>query len=136
MKYNHDTMCEILSRLLIPGETLRFPVYAGFPETGFFARAGSLQTGFASLTSMGRLIYARYNVFGQCTGGFFNPSLAQKVAVKKNIFGQYVIDCRYLVNGKKQKIRIQIAPKVVGCKFPEQQENSESLTRELSGYEQ
>ncbi len=136
MKYNHDTMCEILSRLLIPGETLEMPVYCGFPETGFFARAGRLQTGFAGLTSMGRLIYAQYNVFGQCTGGFFNPSLAQKISVKKNIFGQYVIDCQYLVNGKKQKIRIQIAPKVIGCKFPEQQENSENLVAELRHYEQ
>lgn len=135
MKYNHDTMCEILGRLLIPGETLTCPVYCGFPDTGFLARPGRLQTGYAGFTSMGRLIYAKYNIFGQCTGGFFNPSLAQKIKAKKNIFGQYVIDCEYLVNGKKQKIRIQIAPKVIGCNFPEQQENSENLVAELEKYE-
>ena len=127
-------MCEVLSRLLIPGEMLEMPVYCGFPETGFFARAGRMLTGFAALTSMGRLIYAQYNIFGQCSGGFFNPSLAQKISVKKNIFGQYVIDCQYPVNGKKQKIRIQIAPKVVGCNFPHQEENAQGIADELGKY--
>lgn len=124
-------MNEMLSPMLMAGEESLCPVYCGFPDTGFFARPGNLQTGFATITSGGRILFAKYNIFGQCTrGAYFFPAIS-KLKIRKNFAGQYVIDGTTLIDGKKRLFKFQIARKVFGCNFPCQEENAERFVSTL-----
>lgn len=126
MKFNHKYMNDLFDTMLLPGEKSLCPIYCGFPQTGFFAMGGKTVFGYATCTNSGRLLIARF-FLGDCAKGSCTISRAKQMKIKKNIFGQYVINASFPGESKDIKLCIQAASKVYGCDFPDQSKNLETM---------
>lgn len=129
-------MQAMLEPLLAEGEQSLCPVYGVFKQTGFFASNAVVYPAYITCTNFNRLLAVRYylmaNDWSQET--YILPS-AQKLRVKKNLFGQYICEADFIVNGKKERLKFQVAPKIMGSKFPDQQINSDMLFSILETFE-
>ncbi len=126
----------IFRDMLIDGEYTLYPVYCGFQKTGFFARPGRMQIGYAACTNFGRLFMANLGYgLGSCNRSCFLVSSAKQLSLRKNLFGQTIVEAVFPTNGKDFKVKMQIASKVYGCDFPNQPQYSEKLLAVLRQYE-
>ncbi len=121
MQLNEGYMIGSFFKMLVKDEALLCPVYCMHCQPGLLS-AGKGFWGFATITSMGRMLMIE-SVLGKEITGSMHLSSMKKLNIKKNLFGQTVIDL-FFDNGKDTlKLRLQIAPKIIGCKFPHQEEN-------------
>ncbi len=134
MQYTEAFMNTSLNQLLLPGEKNLCAVYCGFPDTGFFARPGTIKTGFLTCTDYDRLLIAK-NYFGKFATGSFRLNSLKQLKIKKNLFGQQVIEAVFSTEQKDIKLKMQIAPKVFGVDFPNQKNHLDKLLEILQKYE-
>lgn len=133
VKYNEDTMKEILSTMLLPGEESLCPIYGIYRRADFFARPQDMKSAFFSVTNTGRLLLVQVLLSGVHRSAYA-LSCVKKLKYKKNIFGQYEVDATFDVQGKNVRIRLQMAPKMVGNKFPNQSIHVEKFLYILDRY--
>ncbi len=129
-KYNEEEMMQILSRLLIAGESIKTALYCVYKQTGFFASNRNIIAGYVALTDNDRLIGMKFSTFGSEAVSQY-MEYAKKITIKNYPFGQKVVHMIF-DDGKKQEVKIQLVPKVVGSKFPEQQKNFDIFMDELN----
>jgi len=129
-------MNSMLEPLLAQGEQNLCPVYGVFKQTGFWASNSVMYPAYITCTNFNRLLACRYYLTANdwSRESYILPS-AQKLRVKKTLFGQYICEAEFIVNGKKERLKFQIAPKMVGNKFPDQQINTQMLISLLETFE-
>lgn len=137
MKFTQDFMDEIIGAMLVPGERTECSAYCVFKQTGFWASNKAMYTGFAAATDRGRLLCVRaYMGMGNWLRDAFDISAAQKLTIKKSLFGTYTVYAEFPEGDKKRSIKFQISSKVYGCDFPNHEQNAETLLDILKRYEQ
>lgn len=127
MKYNEQTMNQILNGMLWAGQESLCPIYCVFKLTnwGNF----DMLMGYATCTSGGWLQLVMYSSMQQFlndptpTYATYEIALAKSIKIKKSIFGQYVIKMVFPTEKRDMKIRLQASPKVLGSDFPNQKRN-------------
>lgn len=126
-----------LQKAGMQGETYKYPIYGIMKNTSFFANAYNMQRGcFLALSDYRRLLFVECDTL-TCTPirmgalGFDDLVFAK---VKKNLFGQYVFELEFIINGKKQKFVFQAAKKVYGTDFSEQEQNLMGLVEYFEKY--
>ena len=124
MKFDGDYAENVFSSMLSYDEKSLCPIYCTFRSTGFFAKPTRFAVGFATLTSCGRLLVAE-QILNDCVKATFVLSTNKSCKIKKNLFGQYVVETTFPTQKKDIKLKLQAAPKVYGCNFPNQQHNLE-----------
>ncbi|MGN0675088.1 MAG: hypothetical protein ACI4KG_05015 [Oscillospiraceae bacterium] len=141
MKFDQQNMDEAFASMLLPGESCTASVYCVFKRTDFFAGVGTRNVlpGFAACTDRGRILTARFPsllyFLCDCEKSAFEMSLIKKLKIHKNIFGQYLIEAVFPTERKDFKLKFQVAPKILGESFPNQQQNLEEMLSVLSRYE-
>ncbi|MBP1561717.1 MAG: hypothetical protein J6C96_10835 [Oscillospiraceae bacterium] len=141
MKFNQQNMDEAFAAMLLPGESCIASVYCVFKRTDFFAGVGTRNVlpGFAACTDRGRLLTARFPsllyFLCDCEKSAFEMSFIKKLKIHKNIFRQYLIEAVFPTERKDFKLKFQVAPKVLGESFPNQQQELEEMLSVLSRYE-
>lgn len=125
MKMSQKAVNEHLAGKLIPGETIVCSVYCTYKPISFFASSSNMLPAAAAVTNLGR-IFIVGSYLTNATG-FFLLKTAKKLKVGKNLFGQNTIDFEFQVEKETYQFRLQIAPKVYGCDFPNQRENLDSM---------
>lgn len=132
MKMSQQAVNEFLAGKLIPGEEISCTVYCTYKPLGFFAGSSNALPAAAAITSLGRFfVVASYLTNAT---GFFVLKTAKKLKVGKNLFGQNTMDFEFQVDKENYKFRLQVAPKVFGCDFPEQKEQLETMLSILRKY--
>ncbi len=129
-KYNEEEMMQILCQLLNAGESIKTALYCVYKGTGFFASYRNIVAGYIALTDNDRLIGMKFGTFGSEAVSQY-MGYAKKITVKNYPFGQKVVHMIF-DDGKKQEVKIQLAPKMVGSKFPDQQKNFDIFMDELN----
>ncbi len=124
MKCNEDEMRTELSKLLRPDERLLYPLYCGYRPATILG--GKLHQGYFGVTTLGRLLFVQYMLLSPVTAAGHFSSLT-KLKRKKNFAGQQLIDMTFYAGKDAIEIHLQIAPKVFGCKFPDQETNLSNL---------
>lgn len=138
---NMDTAESAFRNMLYPGESFTGIIYCVFKPTGFFAGTSfnRINPGFAAVTSDRRLLTIQTSSAGYFLGSSstaaYDINSAVKLKVRKNIFGQYVFDCIFPVNGKNLKVKFQAARKVLGSEYSMQEENLEEILSVVKRYE-
>lgn len=138
---NIDTAESAFRDMLYPGESCSGIIYCVFKPTGFFAGTtfNRINPGYAAVTSEERLLTIQTSstgyFLGKSSSAAYKIDSAEKLKVRKNIFGQYVFDCVFPVNGKKVKVKFQAARKVLGSEYSMQEENLEEILSVLTRYE-
>lgn len=124
-KFDEDTMYGQLKGALLPNENIKAAVYATFQDMSFFGSRAS-QVGFVALTDQDRLIGMRHSMLGSTPFSGY-VGLLKKLKLKKGLLGARTID----YDDGNVHLRITAVPKVVGAKFPHQQENFQTLISAL-----
>ena len=134
-KFNEDEMLNMLSELLIGGESIIAALYCIYKDTGFFASNRNVVPGYIALTDRNRLIGYKMGVFGTKPVSLELEYLT-KIKLTNWILGNKIV---YLCSndGRKNELKFQYVPKVIGSqsKFPNQERNSEILLEELRARE-
>lgn len=134
MKYNQEYMNSTFDTMLDSGEESICPVYCVFKQTGFWASNSRVSPGFVTFTSNGRLLVARSQLFDMVKRSVQLDNV-KKMKIKKNLFGQYLVEAAFMdVNGDL-RLKFQVAKKIMGAKFPNQEQNFEELISTLRQYE-
>ncbi|MCM1334412.1 MAG: hypothetical protein NC084_00670 [Bacteroides sp.] len=126
---NEAAMLGALLPLLLSGEGLEAALYCGYKGTGFFASGRSIVTGYIGITDRDRLV-------GQKTGLLDVSAFAEelkdlkKLKISGALFGQKQVYFLFL-GEKKREIKIQIASKVYGNTFPDQEKNFHTFLARL-----
>lgn len=131
IKMSEKAVNEHLAEKLIPGEMIVCSVYCTYKPLGFFASAGNAFPAAAAITNIGRFFVV--GSYLTDATGFFWLRTAKKLKVGKNLFGQNTVDFEFEAGKETYRFRLQIAPKVYGCNFPNQQKH---LDRMLSAFRQ
>lgn len=118
-KYNEETMLHALGSLLTEGEAIESAVYCMFKSTGFWASSRNIITGYVGITDRDRLIGFKMGLLDQSAFALDMKRL-KKIKVSGTLFGQKVIDLVFLEE-KKYEVKFQIAPKIYGNQFPNQE---------------
>lgn len=134
IKFNQQYMNETLDAMLTENEQSLCPVYCVFKPSGFIGSRGSIM-GYVSLTNAGRMLIVQSIMGKTFTTSAMLLSL-QKLKISKNLFGQTVVDAVFLDGKGDFRLKFQIAPKVVGCNFPHQEENLNKMLYVLSSFEE
>lgn len=134
-KFDEDEMLNMLSELLIGGESIITALYCIYKDTGFFASNRRVDPGYVALTDRNRIIGYRMNVFGTKPVSLELEYLT-KIKITNFILGNKIIYLR-ADDGRKNELKFQYVPKVIGsqAKFPNQERNSEILLEELRARE-
>lgn len=129
-------MNSILEPLLDQGEQNLCPVYGVFKSTSFFASNYMIYPAYITCTNFNRLIVCRYYLTANdwSRESYILPS-AQKLKVKKTLLGQYLCQAEFIVGGKKERLKFQISPNILGKKFPDQYNNTQMLISLLETFE-
>ena len=133
IKYNEQVMKKELEVMLLPGEESLCPVYCIYKKSGFFARPQDMKSAFVTITNTGRLFLIQL-FWSSMHRSAYALSCVKKLKYKKNIFGQYEIDATFAVQGQDVRIKLQMAPKMVGSNFPNQSIYVEKLLYILDRY--
>lgn len=134
MKYTESYMNDLFKKFLLPGEESLCGVYCGFPETVFFAKPGRMQVGFATCTNYGRLLIVR-QYLTEYAPGSLKLDTVKKLNIKKTIFGQINVDATFPTDKKDIRLKMQIAKKIYGVNFPNQEHNLATMMTILQRYE-
>lgn len=132
-KFDEDEMMQMLSELLYAGENITTAIYCIYKDTGFFASNRNVVQGYIALTDTHRIIGWKMSVFNTSPVTLDLENLT-KIKITDWLLGQKMI---YIEtdNGIKNKLKIQYTPKVIGPKFPNQEQNSEIFLEELRAME-
>ncbi len=134
MKYNQEYMDSVFEPMLVSGEESLCPVYCVFKQTGFWASNSRVSPGFVTCTSDGRFFMARSQLFDMVKRSVILDNV-KHMKIKKNLFGQYVIEATFMdVNGDL-RLKFQVARKIWGAKLPNQERNFDELISTLRQYE-
>ncbi|MBR6717955.1 MAG: hypothetical protein IKI77_06370 [Oscillospiraceae bacterium] len=134
MKFNADEMMNVLEeQLMFPDETVTAGVYCTFQDTGFFASSRHIVTGYAGLTSRGRLIGLRC---GMIRSEPFSVDLnyLTKLKLRKTLFGMRSVYLEYFAE-RRIRLKFTVSPRILGSKFPDQYANTEIIMQQLSAYQ-
>lgn len=125
-QYTDEEMNEALGALLSEGESLETAVYCVFKATGFFASYyRQMITGYIGITDKERIVSCKYGVV-QDSSAVYNMDDITSVKIQSVILGQSLVTLIFN-SDKKQTLKFQVAPKVVGQKLPDQERNAEKL---------
>lgn len=122
-------MLETLGGYLEPGENIIAAVYCIYKQTGFLASNMNMRPGYAAITDKNRFIGHKMNMAGFVPVNM-DMNYLTKVKVSKALLGNWDVHLVFQQN-KKQEIKIQISPKILTSKFPEQQQNCDTMLSEL-----
>ena len=128
-KYTEAEMMQILNGLLCEGEHIETAVYCVYKEAGFFASNRQIIAGYAALTDMDRFIGYKMGLLNTAPLTLEMKYLT-KIKISNSLLGQKNIYMAFDF-GRKYAFKIQIAPKVVGSKFPDQERNTEIMLEKL-----
>ncbi len=125
MKFNEDEMYAVLAGGLRPGEQIVAAVYATFQSTSFLA-GRQTKPGYLALTDGNRLIGVQSGMVSTVP---FSAELGflRKLKCKKGLLGAYTVE---LDNGEIA-LKAVASGKIVGAKFPHQQESLQRIAAEL-----
>lgn len=124
-KYNETEMTQMLEELLFAGERIETALYCLYKDTGFFASNRHVTAGYVALTDGNRLIGYKMGLFNTATVSLDMEYLT-KIKISNSILGQKIVYMAFN-NGEKSEVKFQIAPKIMGSKFPNQQRNMEIM---------
>ena len=124
-KFDENAMYDQLRGALLPNENITAAVYASFQELGFLG-SSNMQAGFLALTDQDRLIGVRHSMLGSSSFSGY-VGLLKKLKIKKGLLGSRNID----YDDGSVHLRIGVVPKITGAKFPNQQENFQTLLSAL-----
>ena len=136
-KWNTAAMHEYLRQAGVTGETYKYPVYGIMKNTSFWAsRYNQQNCCYIALSDYKRLLFVEFTML---TGtpvrmGALGFDDILSANVRKNLFGQYVFKLEFLINGKKQKFTFQVAKKVYGTDFDNQEQNLMGLVEYFEKY--
>lgn len=118
------------------GVNYRYPVSVSTCDmTGFFASNKNVHAGFAAISARDSLIIADYNVIMTETLYEIPMTSIRSLKISKALLlGVQTVKIEYLSDGKKCRLDVNIAPKVLTGDFHEQKENMESLIDTLKGW--
>lgn len=122
-------MYETLGEYLEPGETITAAVYCVYKPTGFFASNVNMRAGYAAITDRGRFVGCKMGLM-DITPVVMDMSYLTKVKVSGAILGQKAVHMVFQMD-KKYEIKLQISPKILTSKFPNQESNAEAILNEL-----
>lgn len=120
-----------IDSMLMPGEKSLCPVYSVFKPTSFFAGASSTYPGFITVTDRKRVLIVRHKIFSSDTA-VYDLTTISNFKITNMPLKQKALSMVFLENGKKVKLKLQAAEKVIGNGFPEQADNLEHLIVLLS----
>lgn len=123
MKFDEQYAVNAFNTMLSYDEKSLCPIYCMFKETGFFANPSHMIVGFATITSCGRLLIARYFLVDGLVKNELAISMIKSCKIKKTLFGQYEVEMAFPTQKKDFKLRLQAAPKILGSNFPNQRQN-------------
>lgn len=130
-KMDEPDMMHTLTELLGPGEMIQAAVYCNYKQTGFFANNRNITPGYVAITDKERIIGYRR---GMLSDGFLELDMGYltKVKISNGLLGSKIV---YMVfnDGKKQEIKFQAGPKIIGGSFPNQAHSLEELIYLLKG---
>lgn len=127
--------------MLSAGEYRSGIIYCVFTATGFLSMSRYSRTnpGYATVTSEGRLLTIQANsveyFMGKSSAAEYYLPSAEKLKIRKTIFGQYAFDCVFASHGSRVKVKFQAARKVLGSSAPEQSRNIDEFLDMLAKYE-
>lgn len=127
--FNEAEMTRTLQPLLSEGETVEAAVYCIYKETGFWARSHNIITGYVGITDCDRLIGCKMGLLDRSALAFDLRCL-EKIKLSGSLFGQKMVDLTFL-GVKKDRVKFQIAPKIYGDRFPDQEKNLKLLLERL-----
>lgn len=113
-----------------------YPVSASICNmTGFFASNKNIHAGFAAISARDSLIIADYNVLMAETLYEIPLTSIRSLKISKSLLlGVQTVKIEFLSDGKKCRLDVNIAPKVLTGEFPDQKENMGSLIDTLKGW--
>ena len=119
--------------MLIPNEISRCPLYCTFASTSLFSFQ-SVIPGYLTCTDIGRLLMVKNRISGyECEAAALDA--IKKVKIRKNLFGQYVVDLTFCGEKKDVKCRIQIAKRIHGGDFFDQERHLETFLSIIQKYD-
>lgn len=122
-------MLETLEGYLEPGETIIAAVYCVYKPTGFFASNVNMTAGYAALTDRDRFVGCKMGIIN-ITPVVMDMAYLTKIKISNVIFGQKSVHMVFQQD-KKHEVKLQISPKILTSKFPNQQSNTERILNEL-----
>ena len=125
-QFSDEEMNTALEELLTPGEHLETAVYCIFKATGFWESNSRVIMGYAGVTDKQRLLCCKFHYINDETAVYDMNKLI-KLKIKPIILNQIIITAVFDNNGKKQTVKLQLAPKVAGGKLPNQERNTEKM---------
>lgn len=138
MEINNKYLQGLLNQsdsMLMPDEKSLCSVYCVFKPTSFFAgflhTTSSTYPGFISITDRKRVLIVRQKFFGN-ESAVYDLTTISNFKITNMPLKQKALSMVFLENGKKVKVKLQAAEKVIGNGFPEQADNLEHLIVLLS----
>ena len=128
-KFTEGEMLQMLGELLYAGEHITTALYCIYKGTGFFASSSDIIAGYAALTDQNRLIGYKMGLINDSAVSLDLGYLI-KIKISNALLGQKIIYLQ-VNDGKKSEVKFQIAPKIPGSKFQNQERNLEILLDEL-----
>lgn len=122
-------MYETLSEYLEPGENITAAVYCVYKPTGFFASNMNMKAGYAAITDRNRFVGCKLGLM-DITPVIMDMSYLTKIKVSGALLGQKAVHMIFQQD-KKIEIKLQISPKILTSKFPNQERNTEAMLSEL-----
>lgn len=128
-KFTEEEMLQMLGELLYSGENIITALYCIYKGTGFFASSSDIIAGYIALTDRNRLIGYKMGLINDSAVSL-DLGYLTKMKISNSLFGQKSIYIQ-VNDGKKSELMLQVASKIPGSKFPEQERNLEILLDEL-----
>lgn len=132
MKLSQKAVNDYLTPMLIPGEEIVCTVYCTYRPISFFSSSSNMLPAAAAITNLGRLFIVTSFLINAT--GHFVLKTAKKLKIGKNLFGHSLLDFDFPLEKENYRFRLQIAPKVYGCDFPNQKEELQTMLSVLRKY--
>ena len=135
MKFDEESMNEIFSTLLCPGEVSLYPIYAVMPKTEYELTFDTSSLVYVTYTNQDRLIIVKLESL--TLDAKISESLILSEAVKKTVemkpFGIYSAFFRYETEIGTIRFTLNASPKTYKGAFPHQTENVKKLFNHIAG---
>ena len=135
MKFDEESMNEILSTLLCPGEISLYPIYAVMPKTEYDLTFDTSNLVYVTYTNQDRIIIVKLESL--TLNAKIHESLilseAAKTAVEMKPFGIYSAFFRYNTELGTIRFTLNASPRTYRGAFPHQPENVKNLYTHIAG---
>ena len=135
MKFDEESMNEIFSDLLCPGEKSLYPIYAVMPKTEYELTFDTSSLVYVTYTNQDRLIIVKLESL--TLDAKISESLilseAAKTAVEIRPFGIYSAFFRFNTEIGTIRFTLNASPKTYRGAFPHQPENVKNLYTHIAG---